>query len=102
MATPGCSSKTPSVSLKEFDRSILIVRALYVLDPVGFDLKSWADKARIASGDVVQLAVIGLDGYLIGPRRTIPACRSISVAGSTSSMCCSNVRSVSSSGRAMS
>jgi diguanylate cyclase (GGDEF)-like protein/PAS domain S-box-containing protein len=48
------------------DQSLLIVRALYAEDPSGFDLKSWANKARIASGDVVQFSIIGLDGYLIG------------------------------------
>jgi diguanylate cyclase (GGDEF)-like protein/PAS domain S-box-containing protein len=47
------------------DQSLLILRALYAQDPGGFDLKSWADKARIASGDVVQFALIGADGYLI-------------------------------------
>ena len=47
------------------DQSLLIVRALYAQGPDGFDLKSWADKARIASGDVVQFSVIGLDGYLL-------------------------------------
>src|SRR5207237_8694945 len=47
------------------DQSLLIVRALYAQNPDGFDLKSWADRARIASGDVVQFSVIGSDGYLI-------------------------------------
>ncbi|MBR0757101.1 EAL domain-containing protein [Bradyrhizobium jicamae] len=46
------------------DQSLLIVRALNAQDPAGFDLKSWADRARIASGDVVQFSLIGLDGYL--------------------------------------
>jgi diguanylate cyclase (GGDEF)-like protein/PAS domain S-box-containing protein len=47
------------------DQSLLIVRALNAQDPAGFDLKSWADKARIASGDVVQFSLIGLDGYML-------------------------------------
>ncbi|MGY4233608.1 diguanylate cyclase (GGDEF)-like protein/PAS domain S-box-containing protein [Bradyrhizobium sp. USDA 4449] len=46
------------------DQSLLIVRALYAEDPSGFDLKSWAEKARLASGDVVQFSMIGLDGYM--------------------------------------
>jgi diguanylate cyclase (GGDEF)-like protein/PAS domain S-box-containing protein len=47
------------------DQSILILRALHAQDPAGFDLKSWAEKARLASGDVVQFSLIGLDGYLL-------------------------------------
>ena len=47
------------------DQSLLIVRALNAEDPSGFSLKSWADRARIASGDVVQFSLIGLDGYLL-------------------------------------
>ncbi|NUR11486.1 MAG: hypothetical protein HOQ20_06515, partial [Bradyrhizobium sp.] len=47
------------------DQSLLVVRALYARDPLTFNLKFWSDKARIATGDVVQFALIGLDGYLI-------------------------------------
>ncbi|MGY8635932.1 EAL domain-containing protein [Bradyrhizobium sp. 14AA] len=47
------------------DQSLLVVRALYAPDPLTFSLKFWADKARIATGDVVQFSLIGLDGYLI-------------------------------------
>jgi diguanylate cyclase (GGDEF)-like protein len=46
------------------DQSLLVVRALYARDPKTFSLKFWADKARIASGDVVQFSMIGLDGYM--------------------------------------
>lgn len=46
------------------DQSLLIVRALYAQDPAGFNLKSWASTARLASGDVVQFSLIGLDGYM--------------------------------------
>ena len=48
------------------DQSLLVVRTLYVQDPTGFKLKSWADKARLASGDVVQFSLIGRDGYMFG------------------------------------
>ncbi|MDQ8731172.1 EAL domain-containing protein [Bradyrhizobium daqingense] len=47
------------------DQSLLVVRALYAQDPLTFSLKSWSDKARIATGDVVQFALIGSDGYMI-------------------------------------
>lgn len=47
------------------DQSLLVVRALYAQDPVTFSLKFWSDKTRIATGDVVQFSLIGLDGYLL-------------------------------------
>jgi diguanylate cyclase (GGDEF)-like protein/PAS domain S-box-containing protein len=47
------------------DQSLLVVRALYAQDPLTFSLKFWSDKARIASGDVVQFSLIGLDGYML-------------------------------------
>ncbi|NOJ48893.1 bifunctional diguanylate cyclase/phosphodiesterase [Bradyrhizobium archetypum] len=47
------------------DQSLRVARALYAKDPAAFDLKYWADKAQMASGDVVQFALIGLNGYMI-------------------------------------
>ncbi|MDE5444681.1 EAL domain-containing protein [Bradyrhizobium sp. CSA207] len=47
------------------DQSLLVVRALYARDPPTFSLKFWSDKARIATGDVVQFSLIGLDGYMV-------------------------------------
>ncbi|WOH66938.1 EAL domain-containing protein [Bradyrhizobium sp. BWA-3-5] len=47
------------------DQSLQIVRALYAQDPATFNLKYWAGKAQIATGDVVQFALIGSNGYLI-------------------------------------
>ena len=47
------------------DQSLRVVRALYANDPAAFSLKFWAEKAQMASGDVVQFALIGPDGYLI-------------------------------------
>ena len=47
------------------DQSLLVARALYAQDPAAFSLKFWAEKAQMASGDVVQFALIGPDGYLI-------------------------------------
>lgn len=47
------------------DQSLLVVRALYAQDPLTFSLKFWSDKARIATGDVVQFSMIGLDGYML-------------------------------------
>lgn len=46
------------------DQSLLVVRTLYAHNPETFDLKFWADRARIASGDVVQFSMIGLNGYM--------------------------------------
>jgi diguanylate cyclase (GGDEF)-like protein/PAS domain S-box-containing protein len=47
------------------DQSLLVVRTLYARDPAHFSLKFWGDQARITSGDVVQFALIGLDGYMV-------------------------------------
>lgn len=47
------------------DQSLLVVRALYAQDPVTFSLKFWSDKTRLATGDVVQFSLIGLDGYML-------------------------------------
>ena len=47
------------------DQSLLVARALYAQDPAAFSLKFWAEKAQMASGDVVQFALIGPDGYLL-------------------------------------
>lgn len=47
------------------DQSLQVVRALYAQDPLTFSLKFWSDKTRIATGDVVQFSLIGLDGYML-------------------------------------
>jgi diguanylate cyclase (GGDEF)-like protein/PAS domain S-box-containing protein len=47
------------------DQSLRVARALYANDPAAFSLKFWAEKAQMASGDVVQFALIGPDGYLL-------------------------------------
>src|SRR5215216_2865568 len=47
------------------DQSLRVARALYAQEPTAFSLKFWAEKAQMASGDVVQFALIGPDGYLI-------------------------------------
>ncbi|MBR0830750.1 EAL domain-containing protein [Bradyrhizobium manausense] len=47
------------------DQSLLVVRALYAQDELTFSLKLWSDRARIATGDVVQFSLIGLDGYML-------------------------------------
>jgi diguanylate cyclase (GGDEF)-like protein/PAS domain S-box-containing protein len=47
------------------DQSLRVARALYAQDPAGFNLKFWADKAQLASGDVIQFALIGLNGYML-------------------------------------
>ena len=47
------------------DQSLRVARAHYANDPAAFSLKYWAAKAQMASGDVVQFALIGPDGYLM-------------------------------------
>jgi diguanylate cyclase (GGDEF)-like protein len=47
------------------DQSLLVMRAMQARDPAGFSLKSWANQARIVGGDLIQIAVIGSDGYLV-------------------------------------
>jgi hypothetical protein len=49
---------------ERIDQSLLILRAMYASEPETFSLKFWARRARIASGDVVQFSLIGLDGYM--------------------------------------
>ena len=46
------------------DQTLLVVQALYARDPANFNLKFLADRARIASGDIVQFSLIGADGYM--------------------------------------
>lgn len=46
------------------DQSLRVVRALYAQNPATFSLKFWANKAQMASGDVVQFSLIGPNGYL--------------------------------------
>jgi hypothetical protein len=50
--------------VERVDQSLLVARALYARSPASFSLKFWSGRARIASGDVVQLAMIGPDGYM--------------------------------------
>ncbi|WP_407115342.1 EAL domain-containing protein [Bradyrhizobium sp. LMG 9283] len=47
------------------DQALLVVRALYAQDPATFSMKFWSDKTRIATGDVLQFSLIGLDGYML-------------------------------------
>jgi diguanylate cyclase (GGDEF)-like protein/PAS domain S-box-containing protein len=46
------------------DQSLRVARALYAQDPDTFSMKFWAEKAQMATGDVVQFSLIGLNGYL--------------------------------------
>jgi len=51
-----------SRSLIEIDRSLKIMRALYVRDPGKFDLVDWLKGSRILTDDVLQIAIVGRDG----------------------------------------
>ena len=51
-----------SRSLNEIDRSLKIIRALYVRDPGKFDLVHWLKVNRILTDDVLQIAIVGRDG----------------------------------------
>src|SRR6476469_23806 len=50
-----------SRSLIEIDRSLKIMRALYVRDPGKFDLVDWLKGSRILTDDVLQIAIVGRD-----------------------------------------
>jgi len=49
---------------EQVDQSLRILRELYARDPAHFSLKFWAERGQIASGDIVQFGIIGLDGYM--------------------------------------
>lgn len=51
-----------SRSLNEIDRSLKIIRALYVRDPGKFALVDWLKANRILTDDVLQIAIVGRDG----------------------------------------
>lgn len=51
-----------SRSLIEIDRSLKIIRALYVQDSGKFDLVDWLKGSRILTDDVLQIAIVGRDG----------------------------------------
>jgi hypothetical protein len=58
----GAFEKHFSRSLIEIDRSLKIIRALYVRDPGKFDLLDWLKANRILTDDVLQIAIVGRDG----------------------------------------
>src|SRR6476659_3405882 len=51
-----------SRSISELDRSLKIIRTLYVRDPGKFDLVDWLKGSRILTDDVLQIAIVGRDG----------------------------------------
>jgi len=52
-----------SRSLSEIDRSLKIIRALYVRDPARFDLTDWLKSSRSLAGGVLQVSIVDRDGH---------------------------------------
>src|SRR5262245_3077427 len=46
------------------DGTLLLLRRLYETNPADFNLKYWVERASLKSGSVVQISLIGADGYL--------------------------------------
>ena len=51
-----------SQSLSEIDRSLKIIRTLYVRDPNKFDLVDWLKSNRILTDGILQITIFGRDG----------------------------------------
>ena len=53
-----------SSSLSDIDRSLKVMRRSYMLYPDGFDFGDWIHGSLLADDLILQLSVIGADGYL--------------------------------------
>jgi len=54
-----------SQSLNDIDRTLDMLRAYYLRDPAKFDFRAGADNTRMFDKDVVQLVLIGPDGFMV-------------------------------------
>ncbi len=46
------------------DRTVLMLRRLYESNPAEFNLKYWVEKASLNSSSLIQISLIGSDGYM--------------------------------------
>jgi cache domain-containing protein len=46
------------------DRTVLMLRRLYESNPAEFNLKYWVEKAALNSSSLIQISLIGSDGYM--------------------------------------
>jgi diguanylate cyclase (GGDEF)-like protein/PAS domain S-box-containing protein len=53
-----------SRSLSDIDRSLKIMRRSYMLYPDGFDFRDWIHGSLLSDDQLVQLSIIGPDGFL--------------------------------------
>jgi len=53
-----------SRSLNEIDRSLKIIRSNYMLDPGGFDLRSWLSISQLFDEHTLQVAIISPEGFI--------------------------------------
>jgi diguanylate cyclase (GGDEF)-like protein/PAS domain S-box-containing protein len=51
-------------SLGDVDRTLHLVRATYLHDPAHVDLRAWQRDARLFEREVMQVSIVGADGYL--------------------------------------
>ena len=54
-----------SQSLNDIDRTLDMLRAYYLRDPAKFDFRAGADNTQMFDKDVVQLVLIGPDGFMV-------------------------------------
>jgi diguanylate cyclase (GGDEF)-like protein/PAS domain S-box-containing protein len=53
-----------SQSLHDIDRTLDMMRAYYLRDPAGFDFRAWVDNSQMVDKDLLQLVLIGPDGFM--------------------------------------
>src|SRR5256885_8406996 len=46
------------------DGTLLLLRRLYESNPAEFNLKYWVEKTALNSGSLIQISLIGSDGYM--------------------------------------
>src|SRR3954466_4696787 len=46
------------------DGTLLLLRRLYESNPADFNLKYWVERASLNSGSLIQISLIGADGYM--------------------------------------
>ena len=53
-----------SQSLADVDRALKVMRSYYLRDPERFDVRVWNENAQLLDRDMMQLSIVGADGYL--------------------------------------
>src|SRR5215469_5811189 len=51
-------------SLGDINRTLDVMRAYYQRDPGHFDLRVWNESSQLLERDLVQISIVGPDGYV--------------------------------------